>query len=128
MWRGLGEEKGGRGRGWEEEKGEVGGLLDSEGTGIGGQEGGWGGPRGDKMGRERGQETEVGEVGMPEAEGKTEGGVGGEEERGWYRVGGPQGKSEGLGEGAGNRWGHKNEVGEVGEEWKEISGDGMELG
>ncbi len=30
------------------------------------------------MGRERGQETEVGEVGMPEAEGKMEGRVGGE--------------------------------------------------
>jgi hypothetical protein len=80
------------------------------------------------MGRERGQETEVGEVGMPEAEGKTEGGVGGEEERGRYGVGGPQGKSKGLGEGASNRWGHKNKAGEVGEERKEIGGDGAKSG
>ncbi len=110
------------------ERGEVGGLLDSKGAGIGGQEGGWGGTRRDKVGRERRQETEVGEIGMPEADGEAEGGVGGEKERGRYRIGGPQGKSEGLGEGVGNRWGHKNETGEVGEEWKEISGDGAELG
>ncbi len=60
--------------------------------------------RGDKVGGKGGQEAEVGEVGMPEAEGKMEGGVGGEEERGQDSVGGPQSELEGLGEGSGNRW------------------------